>query len=35
MGAFTNGTVTNVLGWLTVGLILALNVVLLGLSVVS
>ena len=35
MGAFTNGTVTNVLGWVTVGLILALNVVLLGLSVVS
>ena len=29
MGAFTNGLVTNSLGWLTVGLILALNVVLL------
>ncbi len=32
MGAFTNGPVTNILGWLTVGLILALNVVLLRLS---
>jgi manganese transport protein len=35
MGAFTNGPVINSLGWLTVGLILALNVVLLGLSVFS
>ena len=35
MGAFTNGLFTSSLGWLTVGLILALNVVLLGLSVVS
>jgi manganese transport protein len=35
MGAFTNGMVTSFLGWLTVALILALNVVLLGLSVVS
>jgi len=35
MGAFTNGMVTNFLGWLTVGLILVLNVVLLGLSVTS
>jgi manganese transport protein len=35
MGAFTNGLATTVLGWLTVGLILALNVVLLGLSVFS
>ncbi len=33
MGGFTNGPVINFLGWLTVGLILALNVVLLGLSV--
>jgi manganese transport protein len=33
MGAFTNGPVVSFLGWLTVGLILALNVVLLGLSV--
>src|SRR5271156_4970525 len=33
MGRFTNGPVINFLGWLTVGLILALNVVLLGLSV--
>jgi Mn2+/Fe2+ NRAMP family transporter len=33
MGAFTNGPVTRFLGWLTVALILALNVVLLGLSV--
>jgi manganese transport protein len=33
MGAFANGAVTNFLGWLTVALILALNVVLLGLSV--
>ena len=31
MGA--NGPVTNILGWLTVGLILALNIVLLKLSV--
>ena len=30
MGAFTNGFVTSFLGWLTVGLILALNVVLLA-----
>jgi manganese transport protein len=35
MGAFTNGMVTSFLGWLTVALILALNVVLLGLSVAS
>jgi manganese transport protein len=35
MGAFTNGPVINSLGWLTVGLILALNVVLVGLSVFS
>jgi manganese transport protein len=33
MGGFTNGPVIKFLGWLTVGLILALNVVLLGLSV--
>jgi manganese transport protein len=33
MGGFANGPVINFLGWLTVGLILALNVVLLGLSV--
>jgi Mn2+/Fe2+ NRAMP family transporter len=33
MGGFTNGPVINFLGWLTVGLILALNVVLVGLSV--
>ena len=33
MGPFTNGPVTRFLGWLTVALILALNVVLLGLSV--
>ncbi len=32
MGGFANGPVVNFLGWLTVGLILALNVVLLGLS---
>src|ERR1700748_1012425 len=32
MGPFTNGRLTAVLGWLTVGLILGLNVVLLGLS---
>ena len=32
MGRFTNGLVTNSLGWLTVGLILGLNVVLLVLS---
>jgi len=30
MGQFTNGLVTSSLGWLTVGLILALNVVLLA-----
>jgi manganese transport protein len=30
MGAFTNGFATGFLGWLTVGLILALNVVLLA-----
>jgi manganese transport protein len=35
MGAFTNGKVTSFLGWLTVALILALNVVLLGLSVTT
>jgi manganese transport protein len=35
MGPFTNGLATNLLGWLTVGLILVLNVVLLGLSVSS
>jgi manganese transport protein len=35
MGAFTNGMVTSFLGWLTVGLIIVLNVVLLGLSVGS
>jgi manganese transport protein len=35
MGAFTNGPVISSLGWLTVGLILALNAVLLGLSVFS
>jgi manganese transport protein len=29
MGTFTNGLVTSSLGWLTVGLILVLNVVLL------
>ena len=33
MGRFTNGRLTSTLGWLTVGLILALNVVLLGLTV--
>jgi manganese transport protein len=33
MGGFANGPVINFLGWLTVGLILVLNVVLLGLSV--
>jgi manganese transport protein len=32
MGGFTNGPVITFLGWLTVGLIVALNVVLLGLS---
>ena len=32
MGEFTNGVATSLLGWLTVALILALNVVLLGLS---
>ena len=32
MGRFTNGRVTSVLGWLTVGLILGLNVVLLAMS---
>jgi manganese transport protein len=35
MGVFTNGMVTSFLGWLTVALILVLNVVLLGLSVTS
>jgi manganese transport protein len=35
MGTFTNGKVTNFLGWLTAGLIVALNIVLLGLSVRS
>jgi manganese transport protein len=35
MGGFTNGLVTSFLGWLTVALILVLNVVLLGLSVTS
>ena len=35
MGAFTNGKVTSFLGWLAVSLILALNVVLLGLTVSS
>jgi manganese transport protein len=35
MGVFTNGRATNFLGWLTVALILALNVVLLGLSVTT
>jgi manganese transport protein len=35
MGAFTNGKMTSFLGWLTVALILALNVVLLGLSVTT
>ena len=35
MGAFTNGMVTSFLGWLTVALILVLNVVLLGLSISS
>jgi len=30
MGEFANGLVTSSLGWLTVGLILALNVVLLA-----
>src|SRR6201996_837809 len=33
MGGFTNGVIISTLGWLTVGLILALNAVLLGLSV--
>jgi Mn2+/Fe2+ NRAMP family transporter len=33
MGGFANGPVINLLGWLTVGLIVTLNVVLLGLSV--
>jgi manganese transport protein len=32
MGGFTNGPVITFLGWLTVGLIVALNMVLLGLS---
>src|SRR6201992_932033 len=32
MGGFTNGPVIKFLGWLTVGLILALNMVLLGMS---
>jgi manganese transport protein len=35
MGPFTNGLVVRSLGWLTVGLILALNVVLLGFSFFS
>ncbi len=35
MGRFTNGFLTSSLGWLTVGLILVLNVVLLGLSFTS
>ena len=35
MGSFTNGVVIGSLGWLTVGLILALNVVLLGISAAS
>jgi manganese transport protein len=35
MGRFTNGTTTALLGWLTVAIIIALNVVLLGLSVGS
>jgi manganese transport protein len=35
MGPFTNGFVISSLGWLTVGLILVLNVVLLGFSVFS
>jgi manganese transport protein len=35
MGAFTNGKMTSFLGWLAVSLILALNVVLLGLTVSS
>ena len=33
MGGFTNGTTIAFLGWLTVAIIIALNVVLLGLSV--
>jgi manganese transport protein len=32
MGGFTNGPVITFLGWLTVGLIVALNMVLVGLS---
>jgi manganese transport protein len=32
MGRFTNGPVLSFLGWLTVGLIVALNLVLVGLS---
>jgi Mn2+/Fe2+ NRAMP family transporter len=32
MGGFTNGPVITFLGWLAVGLIVALNVVLVGLS---
>jgi manganese transport protein len=35
MGPFTNGVVISSLGWLTVGLIVALNVVLLVISVAS
>jgi Mn2+/Fe2+ NRAMP family transporter len=35
MGGFTNGTTIAFLGWLTVAIIIALNVVLLGLSVTS
>jgi Mn2+/Fe2+ NRAMP family transporter len=35
MGKFTNGSTTAFLGWLTVTIIIALNVVLLGLSVGS
>jgi Mn2+/Fe2+ NRAMP family transporter len=33
MREFTNGTILASLGWLTVAIIIALNVVLLGLSV--
>jgi Mn2+/Fe2+ NRAMP family transporter len=33
MGEFTNGGTLAFLGWLTVAIIIALNVVLLGLSV--
>jgi manganese transport protein len=35
MGGFTNGTTIAFFGWLTVAIIIALNVVLLGLSVSS